>query len=143
MSAIPRPAAFELSNPAGLYDPRPNAYSHVAALTPGARLAFIAGQGGEDAEGRLSADFAEQARQALANVATALQSQGAGLAQVFKLTLLIVDHNPQRLAAWVREADLAWGGAMKPVGTLIPVPRLALEGMLIEIEEVAVVSTGV
>ena len=30
--------AFVLSNPAGLYDPVPNGYSHLAALRPGARL---------------------------------------------------------------------------------------------------------
>ena len=34
-------------NPAGLYDPVPNGYSH-AVVAEGARIAFIAGQGGED-----------------------------------------------------------------------------------------------
>ena len=39
--------AFQLNNPAGLYDPAPNAYSHVARLEPGVRLVCLAGQGGE------------------------------------------------------------------------------------------------
>ena len=39
---------FTLNNPAGLYDPAPNGYSHVASVAPGARLVFVAGQGGED-----------------------------------------------------------------------------------------------
>lgn len=132
--------AFQLSNPQGLYDPSTNAYSHVAEVSAGSRLLFIAGQGGEDAAGQLSPEFAEQARQALANLQTALASKGAELAQVFKLTLLIVDHSEARLAQWVAEADRAWGGCMKPTCTLIPVPRLALDGMLVEIEAVAAVA---
>ncbi|MCU1721566.1 RidA family protein [Pseudomonas sp. 5P_5.1_Bac1] len=130
---------FQLSNPEGLYDPSANAYSHVAEVQGGSRLLFLAGQGGEDASGTLSPFFAEQARQALENVKTALASKGAGIENVFKLTLLIVDHSEQRLQEWVAEADRAWGGHMKPTCTLIPVPRLALEGMLVEVEAVAAV----
>jgi enamine deaminase RidA (YjgF/YER057c/UK114 family) len=138
MSEDSRPA-FELFNPPGLYDPSSNGYSHVAALAPGARLLFIAGQGGEDVDGRLSASFSDQARQALANLNTALQSQGSSLQQVFKLTLLIVDHDEHRLREWVGEANRVWK-AGHPVCTLIPVPRLALDGMLVEIEAVAACS---
>ena len=131
--------AFQLSNPQGLYDPSGNAYSHVAEVHADSRLLFIAGQGGEDRNGQLSPLFAEQARQALANLETALASKGASLAQVFKLTLLIVEHSEARLHEWVAEADRAWGRCMKPTCTLIPVPRLALDGMLVEIEAVAAV----
>ncbi|MCW2270698.1 Endoribonuclease L-PSP [compost metagenome] len=131
------PSTFRLSNPRGLYDPSANAYSHVAEVSPGAMLLYIAGQGGEDVEGRLSANFADQARQALANLQTALQSRGAGLEDVFKLTLLIVDHSAEKLRQWVAESDRAWGPHMKPTCTLIPVPRLALGGMQVEIEAVA------
>ncbi|MFG0631540.1 RidA family protein [Pseudomonas sp. xss_2] len=132
-------SALQLSNPEGLYDPSANAYSHVADVQAGGRLLFIAGQGGEDAQGNLSPLFAEQARQALANLRLALASKGAGLAQVCKLTLLIVEHDQQRLRQWVAEADRAWGTQMKPTCTLIPVPRLALDGMLVEIDAVAAV----
>ncbi|MBH3392676.1 RidA family protein [Pseudomonas putida] len=129
--------AFQLSNPEGLYDPSGNAYSHVAEVRADSRLLFIAGQGGEDSNGQLPPLFAEQARQALANLELALASKGASLAQVFKLTLLIVEHSEPRLRQWVAEADRAWGPHTKPACTLIPVPRLALDGMLVEIEAVA------
>lgn len=132
-------SALQLSNPEGLYDPSANAYSHVAEVQASSRLLFIAGQGGEDAQGNLSPLFAEQARQALANLRLALASKGAGLGQVCKLTLLIVEHDQQRLRQWVAEADRAWGTQMKPTCTLIPVPRLALDGMLVEIDAVAAV----
>lgn len=69
--------AFQLSNPEGLYDPSGNAYSHVAEVHADSRLLFIAGQGGEDRNGQLSPLFAEQARQALANLEIALASKGA------------------------------------------------------------------
>ena len=131
--------AFQLSNPEGLYDPSGNAYSHVAEVHADSRLLFIAGQGGEDRNGQLSPLFAEQARQALTNLEIALASKGASLAHVFKLTLLIVEHSEMRLHEWVAEADRAWGRCMKPTCTLIPVPRLALDGMLVEIEAVAAV----
>ena len=131
------PTAFQLSNPVGLYDPSGNAYSHVAEVRAGSRLLYIAGQGGEGSDGQLSPVFAEQARHALANLELALASKGASLAQVFKLTLLIVEHSEERLRQWVSEADRAWGPHMKPTCTLIPVPRLALDGMLVEIEAVA------
>lgn len=137
-----QPAAFALSNPAGLYDPSANAYSHVAEVSTAAKLLYIAGQGGENEAGTLSPDFAEQARQALRNLGTALQSKGASLADVFKLTLLIVDHNEAKLALWVAAANEAWGVHMKPTCTLIPVPRLALDGMQIEVDAVAAITAA-
>jgi enamine deaminase RidA (YjgF/YER057c/UK114 family) len=129
--------AFHLYNPQGLYDPRPNGYSHMAEILPGARLLYIAGQGGEDEQGCLSSVFADQAKQALANLRTALRSRGADLEDVFKLTLLIVDHDAEKLEHWVQELALALRSEMKPVCTLIPVPRLALDGMMIEIDAIA------
>ncbi|RZK04333.1 MAG: RidA family protein [Pantoea sp.] len=131
---------FHLTNPDSLYDPSANAYSHVAQVRSDSCLLYVAGQGGEDAQGNLSALFAEQAAQALLNLQLALASKGAGLGDVFKLTLLIVDHSEERLRQWVQAADQAWGAHMKPTCTLIPVPRLALDGMLIEVDAVAAIA---
>lgn len=136
-----RRSAFTLGNPLGLYDPAPNGYSHVAALAPGARLLVLAGQGGEDAAGERPADFRLQVRQALANVLTALASVGAAGRDIVKLTVLVVDHTEERLHVFGEELDRALGpDAMKPTCTLIPVPRLALDGMLFEVEALAVVA---
>ncbi|WP_338523766.1 RidA family protein [Pseudomonas batumici] len=126
-----------LSNPPGLYDPSANGYSHVAQVAAGARLVFIAGQGGETADGQLSADFSDQVRQALANLQTALRSVGAEVGQVAKLTVLIVDHSHARLGIFSALLQQLWGASPTPACTLIPVPCLALEGMLFEIEAVA------
>ncbi|WP_217476281.1 RidA family protein [Stutzerimonas stutzeri] len=127
-----------LLNPPGLYDPAPNGYSHIAMVPAGTRLAFIAGQGGETADGRLSSDFREQVRQAMANLLIAIEAAGGQTSQVAKLTVLIVDHSEQRLGILGEELARAFGAQMKPVCTLIPVPRLALDGMLFEIDAVLV-----
>ncbi|MGF1623733.1 MAG: RidA family protein [Alphaproteobacteria bacterium] len=130
-----------LSNPPGLYDPAPNGYSHLAVISAGSRLIYVAGQGGEGETGALSPDFATQVRQAFDNLLTALAAAGAGPADVAKLTVLIVDHREARLPVLGAELQRAWGDAPKPACTLIPVPRLALDGMLFEVEAVAAVPT--
>jgi enamine deaminase RidA (YjgF/YER057c/UK114 family) len=93
--------AFLLHNPAGLYDPAPNGYSHLAVLAPGARLVLPAGLGGEDADGNLPADFRVQLRLAFANLLTALAAAGAGPGDIAKLTVLVVDHNEEKLHIFV------------------------------------------
>ena len=127
-----------LTNPAGLYDPAPNGYSHVASVAAGTRLIFIAGQGGETEDGKLVPDFRLQVRQALRNLAIAVTAAGGRTADIAKLTVLIVDHSEQRLHVFGEELTAALGAGPKPTCTLIPVPRLALDGMLFEAEAVAV-----
>jgi hypothetical protein len=43
--------SIRLINPEGLYDPSPNAYSQIALVPAGQRLAFISGQGGDNPDG--------------------------------------------------------------------------------------------
>lgn len=127
-----------LVNPAGLYDPTANGYSHVAVIAPGARLIYIAEQGSENEAGELEPDFQPQVRQALKNLHTAVKAAGAGLNDIAKLTVLVVEHTEERLHVFGAELERALGGGPKPTCTLIPVPRLALDGMLFEVEAVAV-----
>ncbi|KAA6178715.1 RidA family protein [Pseudomonas marginalis] len=131
--------ALTLTNPLGLYDPSGNGYSHVAQIAAGTRLVFISGQGGENVNLELADDFSIQVEQALANLQIALASAGAQVNQVAKLTVLIVDHSHERLGVFGNALNQVWGAATKPTCTLIPVPRLALDGMLFEIEAIAVV----
>jgi enamine deaminase RidA (YjgF/YER057c/UK114 family) len=136
MSTRSRP--LTLTNPAGLYDPTANGYSHVASIAAGTRLVYVAGQGGETEDGALAPDFRLQVRQALRNLSIAVTAAGARNSDVAKLTVLIVDHSEQRLQVFGEELALAFGDGAKPACTLIPVPRLALDGMLFEVEAVAV-----
>jgi len=136
--ATSRQDALTLINPDGLYDPAPNGYSHVASVAAGTRLVFIAGQGGETADGKLPPDFRLQVRQALRNLGIAVAAASARLSNIAKLTVLIVDHSEPHLHIFGEELTRALGAGPKPACTLIPVPRLALDGMLFEVEAVAV-----
>ncbi|WP_329859157.1 RidA family protein [Stenotrophomonas hibiscicola] len=125
---------LELFNPAGLYDPSANGYSHVAVVRLPARVIHIAGQGGEDANGHLSPGFEEQVGQALDNLEIALRSAQASLADVARLRILVVDHDEDRLGIIAHQVRRRWPNRSAPTCRLIPVPRLALDGMLFEIE---------
>lgn len=131
---------LRFTNPAGLYDPAPNGYSHVATVDGPARLVFVAGQGGEDEQGRLAEDFGAQVDQALENLQIALAAGGARVRDVVKLTVLVVDHSEARLFLLSEAIKALWGEHPTPACTLIPVPRLALDGMLFEIEATAAVA---
>lgn len=129
--------ALTIVNPPDLYDPTPHGYSHAVVAKGGTRLAFIAGQGGEDANGALSADFAEQLRQAYANLRRALDAVGARPDQVTKITTYVVNYDPAMQAVMSGQVTATFGKDL-PAQTLVPVPRLALDGMLFEVDAVAV-----
>jgi enamine deaminase RidA (YjgF/YER057c/UK114 family) len=124
-------------NPANLGDPAPNGYS-TAVITPAnARLAYISGQGGQDNTGALSRDFASQVAQAYANLGVALEAIGARPEQVAKLTVFVVEHDMSKLGV-LRENVKTMFGDRLPAQTLVPVPRLAIDSMLFEVEAVVV-----
>jgi enamine deaminase RidA (YjgF/YER057c/UK114 family) len=127
----------KLLNPSTLYDPSPNAYSQVAITPANSQLVFIAGQGGDRPDGSFAADFQEQAESAFRNLGLALAAAGAQPAAVAKLTVLIVDHNMEKLRL-MQAAQRQLFGAHHPAATLIPVPCLALPDMQIEVEAIAV-----
>lgn len=132
-------SSVQLFNPAGLYDPIPNGYSHGAQVRAGSRLVLLSGQGGEDATGTLRGSFEVQLRQALDNMLIALRAAGTGPEHVARLLVMIVDHDEGKLAQLGKAFDRVWGDRMKPACTLIPVPRLALDGMQVEIEATAAI----
>ena len=122
-------------NPQQLYDPTPNGYSTAVIVPGGGRVAYISGQGGQDASGALSPDFAAQVKQAYANLRTALDALGARPDQVAKLTIFVVDHDMSKLGV-LTENVTAMFGATLPAQTLVPVPKLAIDPMLFEVEAI-------
>lgn len=124
-------------NPPNLFDPTPNGYSTAVIVPAGARVAYISGQGGQDGTGSLSPDFAAQVKQAYANLAAALEGLGAKPDQVAKLTIFVVDHDMSKLGV-LTESVKAMFGETLPAQTLVPVPKLAVDPMLFEVEAVVV-----
>jgi enamine deaminase RidA (YjgF/YER057c/UK114 family) len=130
-------STLTIVNPPNLYDPTPNGYSTAVIVPPNARIAFISGQGGQDATGALPPDFAAQVRQAYANLHAALDALGAKPEQVAKLTVFVVDHDMSKLAV-LTSAVTDMFGASLPAQTLVPVPKLAVDAMLFEVEATVV-----
>jgi enamine deaminase RidA (YjgF/YER057c/UK114 family) len=127
-----------LINPAGLADPTEKGFSHLAIVPPGAKTVYISGQFGADISGSLvSDDYAGQLRQSFRNLGIAIEAGGAVPQSVAKLTILIVNHNDDKMPP-LREELTALFGTHRPAITLIPVPRLARSSMLFEIEAVAI-----
>lgn len=130
---------LKLVNPPTLYNAPQNGYSHIAVTPSRARTVYISGQFGSDLQGNLvSNEFEKQLIQAFKNLRYALAAVGAQPQDVAKTTILIVDHNQNKLIPLGREIINLWGN-QPPANTLIPVPRLALDGMLFEIDAYAVI----
>lgn len=125
-------------NPADLYDPTSNGYTHIVIAPARGVTVYIAGQGGEDNNGNLANEFVDQLKQAFANLQVALTAAGARPEHVVKINTFIVDHDELKLEQLTSET-LAFWGQNPPAQTLVPVPRLALDGMLFEIDAIAMI----
>ncbi|MCU4530370.1 RidA family protein [Acinetobacter sp. P1(2023)] len=129
--------AFKIINPSTLYDPTSNAYSHVAVVKNFKNIIHVAGQGGENSKGELSPNFEEQANQVFDNIQHALKAANAELNNIAVLRVLVVDHSVEKHQILIKIMQNLWKNHPFPACTLIPVPRLALEHMLIEVEATA------
>lgn len=131
--------AQQFHNPPELWDPTVASFSHVVIVPAGSRLIFVAGQGGEeDTKGTLSNDFRTQVQHSLNNIRIALRTQGATMRSIAKVTTLVVDHNEEKLNIIVEEFAKIWPDKKFPANTLIPVPKLAMPGMQVEIDAIAI-----
>jgi len=134
---IANDTTLTIINPPMLGDPTPNGYSTAVIVPAGARVAYISGQGGFDGTGGLSPDFATQVTQAYANLGTAIAALGARPDQVARLTVYVVDHDMTKLGVLTQAVTSMFGSTL-PAQTLVPVPRLAVDPMLFEVEAVVV-----
>ena len=124
-------------NPGHLADTTQYGYSQAAIVPPGAEVIFIAGQIGIRDEG--PNDFESQVDRAFDNLVAALEAAGGRVEDVVKITLLIKDHDEQKLQVLVKKRRQVFG-ENPPASTLIPVPALAFESLEFEIDAVAVAS---
>ncbi|MBI1846153.1 MAG: RidA family protein [Candidatus Rokubacteria bacterium] len=115
--------------------------SHYSDAVRAGTTVYVSGQGAFDAQGRLvgRGDVVGQTRQVLDNMKIALAAAGGSLDDVVKVTVYLADvaDRPQ-----VNKVRQEYFGANKPASTLIGINEFALDGMLIEIEAVAVLQGG-
>lgn len=117
----------------------PLGYDQGQLRTGVTSILTIAGQGPIDADGRLlhEGDVAAQLALALANVAAVLAEAGMTMADVAMLRTYTTDI-AATLAVWDTVAEhLASEGATAPA-TLVEVTRLAVPGMVVEIDGLAI-----
>lgn len=128
----------EHTNPPTL--PPPPGYSQVVRVSGGTTV-HIAGQVAWDADGNLvgSGDFEAQARQVFTNLGEALASVGCGFADLVKIGIYVVDHDPTKLETIRTVRDSFFGDITPPASTLLGVERLAVPGLMIEVDGIAVV----
>ena len=125
-------------NPPGMKDPSDYGFTQAVIVPPESELVYIAGQGGADENGNYGS-FIEQMERAFTNLETVLKAVGSSPKDVVKITILSVEHDERQLGLISAKRRSFWGDR-KPASTLIPVPRLASDGMLFEIDAIAVVS---
>lgn len=114
-------------------------FTWAVRVPAGAEMIYVGGLNGVGPEGQVvGPGFAEQARQALANLTTCLQAAGAEITDVVKWTILAVEGSSVEEGfavfgdVWPREAA-------PPAITVAFVSGLGPPGALVEIEAVAAV----
>lgn len=124
-------------NPQSLF--APPGFSHVVEVTGQGRTIYVAGQIGVDRNFKIvgtPGDARAQITQAFENLKAALADVGATLRDVVKINNYLVDIAHLKEFREIRDTYL--NIAAPPVSTLIVVSKLALEGLLFEIDAVAV-----
>lgn len=119
-----------------LFGGTPYAYAAIAD-PPG--LIFTAGACPLDENGNITApgDVPAQARQALANLRTALEESGAAIGDVVKTTVFVASSDRDDLVAAWNEVAAVFADHDVP-STLLGVAILGYPGQLVEIEAIAI-----
>jgi enamine deaminase RidA (YjgF/YER057c/UK114 family) len=123
----------------GLYPD--SGYAYAAVSSPGS-LVFAAGACPIDADGEVvgGPDYAQQARQMMANLVTALGVAGASLTDVLKTTIYVASVDQSDLVSvWTVVHDEYFSDHEVP-STLLGVAVLGYAGQLVEIEAIALAS---
>jgi enamine deaminase RidA (YjgF/YER057c/UK114 family) len=116
------------------------AYTHVVAVS-GGRTVFVSGQVALDEKGNLvgRGDLRAQTKQAFENLKRGLTAAGARFEDIVKMTYYVVGYRPDQLPA-IREGRSEYlSQTNPPASTLVGVEALFQEGVLIEVEAIAVV----
>ena len=113
------------------------AFSQAVVVEQPAKTIYVGGQNGVDVDGKVvGATVGEQTTQALRNLATILESEGAGLANIVHWRIAVVEGHAfdEGFAAFQR----AWNPADPPPAITVHVVAGLGPGFLVEIDAVAV-----
>lgn len=125
-------------NPAHLANTTQYGFSQAVIASSTARVIYVAGQIGISDVG--PNDFETQVDRSFNNLIAVVEAAGGKIEDVVKITLLIKDHDEQKLAYLVKKRRDVFG-EHPPASTLIPVPTLALESLEFEIDAIVITAT--
>jgi len=131
-------AEIKIINPDSLGKPL-GQYSQMTRVKASEFL-FIAGQVGVFKDGKLAGDgFDAQCTQTFANIAAALESQGAGWGKVVEFTTYLVHSQdiPNFMKWRLANFPKMFANGAYPPNTLLMIDRLVQEPLLIEVSAVA------
>ena len=129
----------EFLNPAGGMQSVPRGYSHAVKVRNPGTLVFVAGQGALDENMKLVGpnDIEAQTRQTFNNIKRSLEAAGVGFRDVVKMVVYLLDiQNHQWPVRNVRAEFIDVDNP--PVSTMVQVSQLAIPGMMVEIDVIAV-----
>lgn len=108
-----------------------------AQVTRKGKLMFISGQIGMDKKGELPGNggFEAQARLALDNLVDVLKAAGGSLEDLMMITVFVTDMANRPSFARVREEYFR---ASPPASTIVEIKRLFMDGLLVEVNGIAV-----
>ena len=129
----------EFINPDSLFPSLEHGFSQIVAAS-GRKTVYISGQTAWDAQKQIIGEdnLAQQTKQALRNVQTAVEAAGGTLADVVALRIYIVDYQPEKADAIGHALREFFPLENRPASTWIGVACLAVPDFLIEIEATAV-----
>ncbi len=129
----------QFANPPTL--PTPRNYHHAVAVA-GGRTIYLSGQVAFDRERNIIGgdNIVEQTRQALRNMATAVEAGGGAMSDIVQITLHVVNYRPTQLNDIAGTLAEFFEPACLPANTLVAVELLSTDGLLIEITGIAVTS---
>ena len=113
-------------------------FSHAWKVDGAQSIVFLAGQGPVSAEGQIvgQGDFEAQARRTFENIQAVLEQAGTSFGAVVKLTVYLTDIGHLLDYARVRNDFIVT--SEPPASTALEVSALALPGMMIEVDAIAV-----
>src|ERR1051325_3781482 len=129
----------EYLNPDSLFPSLPHGFSQVVVAS-GRKLVFISGQTAWDPRKNIVGgdNLLQQARQALGNVAAAMEAAGGLIKDIVALRIYIVNYQAESAGAVGKVLREFFSPANLPASTWVGVSALAVPEFLIEIEATAV-----
>lgn len=116
------------------------AYTQVVTAK-GGKTVYVSGQVALGESGNLvgRGDLRAQTKQVFVNLERCLAAAGATFEDVIKMTTYVVDYRPEVLETIRAVRSEYLSEENPPASTLVGVQALAFEGLLIEVEAIAVV----